>query len=233
MHIFYDPNISSQDKTYVLNEEESGHACRVLRLKNGDIIQLLNGKGDVFEAIIADAHPKKCKVEITSIHQEPAQNRRIHIAIAPTKNMERLEWFTEKATELGITEITLLECRNNERKQVKTDRLQKILISAMKQSKRTFLPELNDLIPVKKFIELHPNGLIAHCYQGDKGTIARLMHANDCAILIGPEGDFTEEEVLYALQNGYKAIDLGENRLRTETAGLFACMQALMYNQIN
>jgi 16S rRNA (uracil1498-N3)-methyltransferase len=227
MHIFYDPHIATEAKDHILSEEESAHACRVLRLKTGDEIELLNGKGDSFKAVISDAHPKKCVLRILDrmSHQKPDYS--VHIAIAPTKNMERLEWFAEKTTELGITHITLLLCKNNERKVVKTDRLEKILVSAMKQSKRKFLPILTELIPFKDFIKENPKGLIAHCYNGEKSFISESWEKLNFPILIGPEGDFSMDEVELALKSGFKAIHLGENRLRTETAGLYACMQAI------
>lgn len=228
MHIFYDPNIEPTVKKHILSEVESAHACRVLRLRNGDEIELLNGKGTSFQAIIRDAHPKKCEVEIVNQTICPAPQYEIHIAIAPTKNMERLEWFAEKTTELGITHITLLGCKNNERKTVKLERLEKILVSAMKQSKRKYLPFLSDVVPFHEFVSSHPKGLIAHCIEGEKHSIRTSWKNNNCPILIGPEGDFTPMEVDLALKNGYKAIHLGENRLRTETAGLYACMQALL-----
>lgn len=228
MHLFYDPNIEIDAAQHILSEEESAHACRVLRLKMGDEIEVLNGKGASFRAEISEAHPKKCVLKIKEVISFEPPKYSIHIAIAPTKNMERLEWFAEKTTELGITHITLLLCKNNERKIVKTDRLEKILISAMKQSKRKFLPVLTELIPFKDFVSQHPNGLIAHCYDGQKTKIQDHWNGHSMPILIGPEGDFSQDEVQLALQNGYKAIHLGDNRLRTETAGLFACMQALM-----
>jgi 16S rRNA (uracil1498-N3)-methyltransferase len=228
MRLFYDSTISKEDTDFTLNEEESGHACKVLRLKGGDKIAIVNGKGDYFTTEITEPHARKCQVKILSCTSEEPSEKNIHIAIAPTKNMDRIEWFVEKATELGITEITLLLCKNNERKVIKTDRLEKILVAAMKQSKRLYLPVLNELTPVNNFVQSHPNGLIAHCYEDEKGTISNLFKSNNCAILIGPEGDFTLEEVEFANKNGYRAIDLGKNRLRTETAGLYACMQALL-----
>jgi 16S rRNA (uracil1498-N3)-methyltransferase len=228
MHTFYDKNLETTQRTHTLSEEESTHACRVLRLREGDVIELLNGKGASFKASIRNAHPKKCEVEILDLTIEAEPNYSVHIAIAPTKNMERIEWFSEKATELGITHITLLSCKNNERKVVKMDRLEKILISAMKQSKRKFLPTLTDLISLKDFVKSNPNGLIAHCYDGEKADIKSSWTKANTPILIGPEGDFTLEEVELALTNGYKTIHLGKNRLRTETAGLYSCMQALI-----
>lgn len=226
MALFYDPTISSDQKVHTLSEEESKHACRVLRLKEGNEIALLNGNGFEFLARIIDANPKKCHVQIESFTEQKKTPYSIHIAIAPTKNNDRLEWFLEKATEIGITEITLLLCSNNERKQTKEERFEKILISAMKQSKRLFLPKLNSLTSFKEFIAKNPKGLIAHCYEGEKYGIAESFSMNDCPILIGPEGDFSKQEVEIALQSGYKTITLGENRLRTETAGLYAVMQA-------
>jgi 16S rRNA (uracil1498-N3)-methyltransferase len=226
MHIFYDPNIDPENKCFTLSEEESGHACRVLRLGKGDRIELLDGKGSRYVCTIVEAHPKKCSVEIVSSQSESAPQREIHIAIAPTKNMERLEWFTEKATELGITHITLLECRNNERKQVKTDRLTKILISAMKQSKRSFLPVLSDLTPFKDFVKAYPNGYIAHCTDENKVPLRQALLDNNAPILIGPEGDFSNDEIKLSHEFGYKGVELGDNRLRTETAGLYACAVA-------
>ena len=228
MHLFYDPTISADEQLHILSEEESKHACRVLRLKEGDEIALLNGKGSEFVTRITDANPKKCRVEILQIREEEVPSYSIHIAIAPTKNNDRIEWFLEKATEIGVTEITLLLCSNNERKHTKEERFEKILISAMKQSKRLFLPKLNKLTSLKDFVTSHPNGLIAHCYEEEKNTIFTSFKPDECPILIGPEGDFTLQELELALKNGYKTLTLGENRLRTETAGLYACMQAKM-----
>lgn len=228
MHLFYDPTIALNQSVHVLSEEESKHACRVLRLKEGDEFAVLDGKGTEFTTRIIEANPKKCRIEILNTRTETAPSYSIHVAIAPTKNNDRIEWFLEKATEIGITEITLLLCKNNERKHTKEERLEKILISAMKQSKRLFLPKLNPLTPFKDFIDKHPKGLIAHCYEGVKTTIERDFEVYDCPLLIGPEGDFTQQEVDLALKNGYNTLTLGENRLRTETAGLYACMQAKM-----
>ncbi len=228
MRLFYDSTIAIDAKEHILSEEESKHACRVLRMQVGDELAIVNGFGSEFTARIIEANPKKCRLTILSVKTEAAPSSSIHIAIAPTKNNDRIEWFLEKATEIGVTEITLLLCKNNERKNTKEDRFEKILISAMKQSKRLYLPKLNALTPVKDFIHAHPNGLIAHCYDAPKDTIQAQFKPTDCPILIGPEGDFTLEEVDLALKNGYKTITLGENRLRTETAGLYAVMMAKM-----
>lgn len=232
MHSFYDAHITADIKEYILSEDESKHACRVMRLKEGNKILLLNGKGASLTAVITEANPKKCRVKIVEVKQDERPSYSVHIAIAPTKNNDRIEWFLEKATEIGMTEVTLLLCSNNERKQTKEERFEKILISAMKQSKRTFLPMLHTLTPYKSFIQEHPKGLIAYCGEGEKQTVLEAFSATDCPILIGPEGDFTLAEVELALKSGYKTITLGENRLRTETAGLVACMQAILASEI-
>lgn len=225
---FFDPSITPEDKFFTLNEEESLHICKVLRLKNGQEIEIVNGKGFLFHGKIVDAHPKRCQLEISSFESSRAPDFEVHIGIAPTKNIDRIEWMVEKCTELGATHFTFLLCKNNERKVLKTDRLEKIAISAMKQSKRRFLPAISQLTSFNDFVKTHPNGLIAHCYDSKKGLIKELASKSSCPILIGPEGDFTIEEVQLAEKNGYKAISLGKNRLRTETAGLFACMQNIV-----
>ena len=233
MHLFYDPTIDVSAKFHVLNEEESKHACKVMRLISGNEIAVLNGKGIEFTAKIIEAHPKHCKVEIISKISESTPKYDLHIAIAPTKIIDRIEWFLEKATEIGITEITPLLCSNSERKIIKEDRLEKIIIAAMKQSKRLFLPKLNPLTDVGSFIKKHPRGLIAHCYDSEKQTISERFETTNFPILIGPEGDFTLSEVEKILLSGYKTITLGKNRLRTETAGLYAVMQAKIIIDLN
>ena len=228
MNLFYIPSISSESVRVTLSEEESKHACRVLRLKSKDLITLLDGVGGTYLAEIDDANPKHCTVVILKYDFEPKSLKNIHIAIAPTKNIDRIEWFLEKTTELGIDEITLLLCKNSERKQIKEDRLEKILVSAMKQSKRTHLPKLNTLISFKEFIIKHPHAALAHCFENDKTTLKDVFRPNDYPILIGPEGDFSLDEIETAQKAGYDFVTLGKNRLRTETAGLYACMQCLL-----
>ncbi|GAB5418468.1 MAG: 16S rRNA (uracil(1498)-N(3))-methyltransferase [Crocinitomicaceae bacterium] len=226
MRLFYDANIDPNASTYLLSEEESKHVVRVLRGGVGDEIGILDGKGRLFTCTIADAHPKRCLLNIQNIDLEKTSSEEIHIAVAPTKQMERIEWFVEKAVELGVTKITLLDCKNGERARIKTDRLQKKAISAMKQSQRRYLPEIVALTSFSDFLTNHDFGLLAHCYEAEKHEFSTVFKGTSCPILIGPEGDFTELEVTQALEKGYKTITLGKNRLRTETAALYACMQA-------
>ncbi len=225
MSLFYSPDI---EKTLALNEEESAHAIRVLRLHTDDLITIIDGKGNFFSAKITDAHPKHCGVcSLEKYADRNIRNYHIHIAIAPTKNMDRMEWFAEKVTEIGIDAITPIFCRFSERKVIKTDRLQKILVSAMKQSKQAFLPQLNEPISFDEFMKQNLAGqkFIAHCYEGqEKQALATTCKkGNDIVVLIGPEGDFSEEEVTKALQKGFVPVSLGETRLRTETAAIVAC----------
>lgn len=226
MRLFYDPNIIEGASEFQLSEEESKHIVKVLRLKTGDDIALVNGNGDYFSCRIISDHPKKCIVQIIDHQKEESPDYSIHIAIAPTKQQDRIEWFIEKATEIGITEISLIQCKNSERIKMKPDRLEKKAISAMKQSKRLYLPVINPLVNFDDFIVQHKNGLIAHCYNDEKQPMDSVFKRLNCPILIGPEGDFSKEELDLALQNGYKTITLGENRLRTETAALYACTYA-------
>jgi 16S rRNA (uracil1498-N3)-methyltransferase len=226
MHLFYDPSIKIESNSHVLNEEESKHACKVMRLQMGNQILILDGVGNAFTCEIILDNPKKCEVKILSFVSNPKDHPEIHIAIAPTKNIDRIEWFLEKATEIGITEITPIICSNSERKIIKEDRLLKILVSAMKQSKRLHLPILHSVCSFSEFIEANPNGLIAHCYPSEKFELENVFEPKNCPILIGPEGDFSEQETSKALLKGYKTITLGKNRLRTETAGLYAVMKA-------
>ncbi|MDG1428509.1 MAG: 16S rRNA (uracil(1498)-N(3))-methyltransferase [Crocinitomicaceae bacterium] len=226
MRIFFDSNIAAGATTHQLSETESKHIVKVLRMTYDDSLGLINGMGGYFEAKISNAHPKRCELLIISeeIQNSPAEE--IHVALGPTKQMERIEWFVEKATEIGITEISFITGANSERVRMKPERLKKKAISAMKQSQRRFLPRINELTSVSEFIKTHPNGLIAHCYDGEKSSLTSIFKSSGCPILIGPEGDFTKDEIDLALENGYKTITLGENRLRTETAALCACMQA-------
>lgn len=226
MRHFYDSDITAEMSSFTLSEAESKHIVRVLRMVDGDQLILLNGRGNTFTCTITDAHPKRCVLCVNKTSTESLSTHSIHIAISPTKQSDRMEWFIEKATEIGVTEISLISSKNQERSKVKLDRLIKRAISAMKQSQRTFLPKINDIISVESFIKANPNGIIAHCYDSPKSKFSEVFQKKNCPILIGPEGDFTQSEVKLALQNGYKTITLGKNRLRTETAGLYVCMKA-------
>jgi 16S rRNA (uracil1498-N3)-methyltransferase len=232
VQLFYIPNISGNK--VVLNETESKHAIRVLRLTVGNQVQLIDGVGGFYEAQISDAHHKRCKLVITnSINKFEKRNFNLHIAVAPTKNIDRFEWFLEKCTEIGIDEITPLLSEHSERKVIKPERLIKILVAAMKQSLKAYLPKLNSITNFTDLISgsKYQNKYIAHCNNGDK------VHLKDCVrknentlILIGPEGDFSPEEVKQAKENGFKEISLGKARLRTETAGIVACHIANLMN---
>lgn len=232
MTLFYCPDIA---KTHILSEEESQHAVKVLRLQAGEEIIVVDGTGGFYNARITNPHHKRCEFEITGTIAEYGKKKyRLHIAIAPTKNMDRLEWFVEKATEIGIDEITPVICRFSERKQVKGERLEKIIVSAAKQSVKAYFPKLNSQCNFSEFIEKYAASqkLIAHCYEGEKPLLKNAAKVNEeIIILIGPEGDFSREEVELAALNGYVAISLGESRLRTETAGVAACHTVALINQ--
>ena len=232
MHVFYTPDISTSPE---LPEEEAGHCLRVLRLSIGDEIMLTDGKGCFYKAVISAASGKRCQVKVTeTIPQEKGWNGWLHIAMAPNKNMDRTEWFAEKATEIGFDELTFLNCRYSERKVIKTERIEKILVSAVKQSLKAAKPVLNEMTDFNSFITRDFGGqkFIAHCYEGEKQLLKEVIHpGEDALVLIGPEGDFSEEEVEKAIANGFRPISLGKSRLRTETAALVACHTMNLLNQ--
>lgn len=233
MHIFYTPDLIAE--VYTLSEEESKHAVRVLRLQAGDEVVLVDGKGGYYQARILEANPKRTHLQVFQTQQEfGKRNHYLHIAVAPTKSIERLEWFLEKATELGIDEITPLICERSERKEVKTERLNKIISSAVKQSIKAYHPVLNEPIGFKKFVELPFDGqkFIAHCMEGDKSSIQEMIKPKSkYLVLIGPEGDFTSKELALAAANAIFPISLGKSRLRTETAALAACFEINFLNR--
>ena len=224
MQVFYTPDILQCPE---LPEEESGHCVRVLRLGEGDEILLTDGRGSFYQAAIEQAHPKHCRVTLLKSWQPaPLWSGYLHIAVAPTKNMDRMEWFAEKATEIGIDEITCLNCRFSERKEVKPQRLEKILVSAMKQSQKATLPLLHGMTDFRTFVKQPFEGqkFIAHCEAGEKPLLSKVYHPGErVLILIGPEGDFSPEEIALAQEQGFQPISLGPSRLRTETAALAAC----------
>lgn len=233
MHVFYTPDIQTRAE---LPEEEAQHCVRVLRLSAGDPVMLTDGKGNFYRAEISAATNKRCLLNILeTIPQEPLWSGHLHIAMAPTKNMDRTEWFTEKATEIGFDELTFLNCRYSERKVIKTERISKILVSAIKQSLKARLPILNEMTDFNKFISQPFKGqkFIAHCYEGEKPLLKEVVRTGeDALVLIGPEGDFSEEEVRKAMENGFRPISLGRSRLRTETAALVACHILNLQNQL-
>ncbi|ALU75368.1 16S rRNA (uracil(1498)-N(3))-methyltransferase [Tenacibaculum finnmarkense genomovar finnmarkense] len=225
MQLFFNPDITTETTQITFDKEESRHIVRVLRKKEGDILQITNGAGFLFSVSITIANDKRCLTTVVKYEEKP-NNRDyyLHVAIAPTKNNDRLEWFLEKATEIGIDEITPIICDNSERKIVKIDRLNKIVQAAMKQSLQFTLPKLNDPIKLSEFLKKDVTSklFIAHCEENiEKKLLKNIADKNEnYTILIGPEGDFSSKEIDYALNHNFKPISLGDNRLRTETAGL-------------
>ena len=235
MHLFYTPDISGN--SYQLNEEESKHCIRVLRLTVGDEVHLTDGCGTLYTTRITDAHPKMCSVEV--IHQEEnygCHHYFLHLAVAPTKNMERYEWLLEKITETGIDVITPILCEHSERKVLKHERAEKIIIAAMKQSLKTKLPKLQQLTEVKQLILQPFDGekFICHCAESERVLLPKaLTGCSKALMLIGPEGDFSSEEITLALEHGFKPVSLGDTRLRVETAALVACVQMQTMQLLN
>lgn len=232
MQLFYEEDITTNGG--YLDPTESTHCIKALRHKAGDVILIINGKGQLFKTLIKDANPKKCRVEIVSQETQPPSSVECHIAIAPTKNIERTEWFVEKSTELGIETITPIICRNSERKTIKPERLGKVVISAIKQSGSLWRPLINELSDFDSFIgqQFEGHKFIAHCHIGNEPHLKDLVErGNNTLVLIGPEGDFTIEEVKRAEAMGFKAASLGPKRLRTETAALAACHIIRLENQ--
>lgn len=234
MQLFYTPDIQKNTSEFSFDKDESKHIVKVLRKKEGDILHVTNGLGYLFYTEILLASEKKCTVKITNTtFQEPSKHF-LHIAIAPTKMNERLEWFLEKATEIGIQEITPIICDHSERKVIKTERFAKILESAMKQSLQFYLPKLNTPVSFKTFVKEKREGMkfIAHCEESEKKLLKNCIEKeNNYTILIGPEGDFSNTEIFMALENNYKAVSLGNTRLRTETAGVVACHSIVFINE--
>lgn len=224
MQLFYLPDIESD--TCFLEKEESRHCIKVLRYRRGDILKITNGKGVLAQARITEANPERCTVEISERLFIPKNNSGLHIAIAPTKNSDRLEWFAEKATEIGIDVITPVFCEHSERTTLNIHRLEKVVLSAMKQSLKSWLPVVNLPVSFREFISYKSDGLkfIAYCETGREDKLHNyLKNGVPVTIMIGPEGDFSTEEVRMAIEKGFIPVSLGESRLRTETAGLVAC----------
>jgi 16S rRNA (uracil1498-N3)-methyltransferase len=234
MQIFYAPDITGD--TYTLDEKESKHLIRVLRMTKGESVKLIDGNGILYEGIISNPDQNKCSIDITGkIKDFEKRNYRLHIAISPLKNPERFEWFIEKSVEIGIDEITPLLCRNTEKPGIKSERLNNLIISAMKQSLKATKTILNEPTSFKDFINKDLMGIrmIAHCDKSnERKNVSEVYSKNDNSIiLIGPEGDFTRDEVDSAVNRGFLPVHLGQSRLRTETAGIAACHSIYLINQ--
>ncbi|MBQ8271306.1 MAG: 16S rRNA (uracil(1498)-N(3))-methyltransferase [Bacteroidaceae bacterium] len=233
MALFYVPDIADG---WELPEEEAAHCLRVLRLSVGDSLEITDGKGNLYKAEISSIQGKHCYVQAREIISVPKSwNGNIHIAIAPTKNIDRIEWLAEKATEIGLDSLTFLNCRFSERKVVKVDRIERIVISAMKQSLKYTKPVVGAMVDFKQFVnESRPGAkYIAHCYADSERVLLKdvLREGEDATVLIGPEGDFSPQEVELAVKAGYIPVSLGSSRLRTETAGLAACHTYILKNE--
>lgn len=234
MHRFYAPDIAT---TMLLPDDEAQHCVRVLRLKEGERIEVVDGRGHLHLCRILTANAKNCAVEIEHTDDvAPHWGCRITVAIAPTKNMDRMEWMAEKVTEMGVDRIVPLLCRYSERKVLKTERLRKILVSAMKQSLKATLPQLDELTPIGDFLKNLPDGqrFIAYCDPDipRRDFVKECAAGSDVTIMVGPEGDFSKEEIRAALDAGFIPVSLGDSRLRTETAGTFACAAIHTLNQL-
>ncbi|SHG34104.1 16S rRNA (uracil1498-N3)-methyltransferase [Salegentibacter echinorum] len=234
MQLFYTPNIQKTDKQIVFPKDESRHIAKVLRKKEGDILKVTNGKGSLFSAKILECSQKKCVATILKTETEKAKTYTLHLAVAPTKMNDRYEWFLEKATEIGVDEITPIICDHSERRVVKLERYNRVLQSAMKQSLHFSLPKLNEPKNFSEFMNAEIKGqkFIAHCEDELQRVSlkSKAKSGEKISILIGPEGDFSPEEIKTALANNWEAVTLGESRLRTETAAIVACHTISLIN---
>ncbi|MEO8253468.1 MAG: 16S rRNA (uracil(1498)-N(3))-methyltransferase [Flavobacterium sp.] len=234
MQLFYNPNIDNQTISFAFDKEESKHIIKVLRKKDGDILFVTNGLGFLFECEITLASDNKCTVKINSLEKKETPKFHLHLAVAPTKMNDRYEWFLEKATEIGIQEITPIICDRSERKAINKDRFDKIILSALKQANELYLPKLNEAISFKEFVKQQNKGLqlIAHCEETNKKTLKSVLKPNeDITLLIGPEGDFSVKEIALALEHNFIPVSLGNTRLRTETAAIVACHSVVFFNE--
>lgn len=236
MQLFYHPEIMPGDKQVVFEKTESHHMVKVLRYDIGQKISITNGMGTIFEAELTHTSPKKCLAVISASQTQPLPKCQVHVAIAPTKHMDRFEWFVEKATELGVASITPILSRHSERKMIKIERLEKRVDAATKQSLSAYRPKINPLTTFTDFLKQSPVSAcqyIAHCHQpGLPHLMALAPRESSYTVLIGPEGDFSLNEVEQAISQGYEAASLGDHRLRTETAGI-AAIHSLNLRQIS
>ena len=234
MQLFYNATINEVTETFTFDREESKHIIKVLRKKDGDILFVTNGLGFLFKTEIVLASDSKCTVQIVSFEKASIPKFNLHLVVAPTKMNDRYEWFLEKATEIGVQEITPIICDRSERKVINMERFEKILLSAIKQSNALYLPKLNPAISFKEFVKNKNTGLqlIAHCEETDKKTLKSVLQPNtDITVLIGPEGDFSDKEITLALAQNYIPVTLGNTRLRTETAAVVACHSVVFFNE--
>ena len=230
---FFAPDIATNP---ILPSSDSQHCVRVLRMRQGDAIEVIDGRGNKYSCRITDANPHKTALEIVNVEKViPAWNYNVTVAVAPTKNMDRMEWLVEKLTEIGVNRIVPLLCRHSERKEIKTERLERIAVSAMKQSLKAELPVIEPMMPISQFIaeQAHGQRFIAYCDRSiPRRLLAKEIEAGiDFTIMIGPEGDFDQQEIRAALDAGFIPVTLGDNRLRTETAALTACDTVHIINQ--
>lgn len=235
MQLFYNSEIDENQKDIEFPRDESKHIVRVLRKNEGDVLEVTNGRGFLFSVRITEANPNRCKAEIIASKKDKPASWHLHLAVAPTKMNDRYEWFLEKATEIGLHEVTPVICDHSERKHVKLNRFERVLQSAMKQSLHFSLPKLNEAENLMEFLKKDIPGqkFIAHCEEGMQRFQLKdkVDAASKVTILIGPEGDFSSEEIKLALKNGWQPVSLGNSRLRTETAAIVACHTIALANQ--
>jgi 16S rRNA (uracil1498-N3)-methyltransferase len=236
MQLFYNSSINENTESFFFDKEESKHIIKVLRKKDNDILFVTNGLGYLFKTEITLASDSKCTVKILSAVKSETPQFHLHLAVAPTKMNERFEWFLEKATEIGIHEITPILCDRSERKVINQERFEKIILTAMKQANVLFLPKLNKFKTFKEFMQVKNEGmqLIAHCEETSKKSLKSVLKPNqNVTLLIGPEGDFSEKEIQLATAQNFTAVSLGNTRLRTETAAIVACHSVVFVNEMN
>ncbi len=235
MQLFYNPHLTELTENFTFDREESKHIVKVLRKREGDILYVTNGLGFLFEAEITIGMDTKCHVKIISAKKQKPMDYQLHLVVAPTKMNDRYEWFLEKVTEIGVTTITPIICDRSEKKHVKSDRFEKIIQSAAKQSLQSYFPKLNEAVSFKDFLKSNTNIgtlLIAHCEESNKKSLKEMIKkGNEITLLIGPEGDFSENEIKLAIEKGYLPVTLGETRLRTETAAIVGCHSVAFVNQ--
>jgi len=226
MTLFFDPLIKESTKEFIFSREESKHLAKVIRKVPGDIIYVTNGKGIEWKGVLSFVSPQKTIASLKAFKKHPPKKYQIHLAVAPTKNNNRMEWLIEKLTELGVSSITPLLCDHSERKIIKKERLEKITISGLKQSQQFYLPKVNEMVSFKDFViaSKKQETYIAHCEESPKENLDAIsFKGTSQTVMIGPEGDFSHREIKEAVMAGIKAVSIGKQRFRSETAGLFAC----------